>query len=183
MKKKCFQSAALVLGMLTVSSQMLKAETVVLLEDFESYSNNSQMTAVWNLLPIGTFNNLDTTVGNNGNSLRMNSPDINGLGRLIRNLPGGPITADATTNIVMSVDMLLDDLEHRVGTERVTFAKFEAMQMERTTTVNCRSWLRWVSLIRRPTLSAHFFIKAGSRSLAESIGKRLMAKRVQLVAQ
>lgn len=110
MKKKCFQSAALVLGMLTVSSQMLKAETVVLLEDFESYSNNSQMTAVWNLLPIGTFNNLDTTVGNNGNSLRMNSPDINGLGRLIRNLPGGPITADATTNIVMSVDMLLDDL-------------------------------------------------------------------------
>jgi len=82
---------------------------VILFEDFEAYSSNAQMTAVWNLFGIGPFNNLDTAVGNSGNSLRMDSPDVNGLGRLIRNLPGGQITADATNNIEMSVDMLLAD--------------------------------------------------------------------------
>lgn len=109
MKHQNVRFLALTLGLLAACSHSARAETVVLFEDFEAYTSNAQMTANWNLLAIGAFNNLDTTVGNSGNSLRMDSPDINGLGRLIRNLPGGPITADASTNIEMSVDMLLAD--------------------------------------------------------------------------
>lgn len=111
MKCKFVRTIALLLGLALTPLQLAKAETVVLFEDFESYANTTAMADAWNLNPtgIGPHNFLDTTIGNTGKSLFMQAPAGNSLGRLIKDLPGDPISANATTNIVMSVDMLLAD--------------------------------------------------------------------------
>jgi len=111
MKSNIVRSIALLFGLMLVPVQMAKAETVILLEDFESYADTAAMGAAWNLngVGIGPHNFLDTVVGNAGKSLRCEAPASNSLGRLIRNLPGGAISVNATTNLVMSVDMLLAD--------------------------------------------------------------------------
>jgi hypothetical protein len=96
------------MGML-IFGQTLRAETVILQEDFEAYTSTAELAAVWNAGSNNPFYALDTTVGNTGNSYKFNPPPSNFQGRLARNLPGGPIQATNENPIEVTVDMLLDE--------------------------------------------------------------------------
>jgi|694.fasta_scaffold00410_43 hypothetical protein len=90
-----------------LASLTARAETVIFLEDFESYTDSAGIQAAWGLFTQNPHYTLDTVEGNPGKSLRMDSPAANNLGRFIRNLPS-IAEATASKNVVFSVDMLLD---------------------------------------------------------------------------
>lgn len=98
---------AAIAGLVGLTSLSARAETVILLEDFESYFDSAGIQAVWGLFTQNPHYTLDTVEGNPGKSLRMDSPAANSLGRYIRNLPT-IAEATAAKNVVFSVDMLLD---------------------------------------------------------------------------